>query len=69
MHPAPPPRTPRSVMHSLTSVMVAGYSTLAGGDCDASPSPSPSASCSWRIRKVVNTMNASCVNGFLHKAV
>ena len=46
----------------------AGYSTLAGGDCDASPSPSADG-CSWRIKKVVNTMNASCVNGFLHKAV
>eukprot|EP01046_Picozoa_sp_COSAG06_P041077 COSAG06_NODE_5053_length_3759_cov_2.454645_2_plen_221_part_00 len=49
-----------------TSKLMGGfwYSTLSEGDCDHVSGP-----CSWRIKEVVKTVNASCVNGFLHKAV
>ena len=43
------------------------YSTLTGGDCNHLKSGA--SECSWMIKEVVKTVNASCVNTFLHKAV
>jgi hypothetical protein len=50
-----------------TSKLIGGlwYSTPANGNCD-----NPDAKyCTWRLVKTLKTADASCVNGWLHKAV